>query len=297
MRPLSITRELVRAMDAIEARLGELVIQVRSSKLIRAKVFALPRATADNEESPYTHIPVSATAGAEALEQACASFQEFYGVGDVSTKAVFRLPGAIAIHTPCSAALKGCIEAVNEAKDDFCQLAQTVADPYERFEIVHRAFPRLIFLQCVRKIHYVDEPLVSATFTWGSKSAIKKVSHDEVLSMLSSIRAEGRHDPSVIEGDIAVLHSLQHRGELRMRRDLKVRPLVNLRFKDGSKALREGHSPLILINPGDDVRIGELKDFDIELRDRKRGERITEDEPLLKCLRVYRVVHQQKSLF
>src|SRR5690606_77523 len=189
------------------------------------------------------------------------------------------------------------VQSVNEAKEGFTEVLGRVEDRNLRFEIVHRLFPMLITLQVTRQVQCYAEPMRSVTFTWGRKSSIRVVTRDELLETLKRLRHQKplAFDEDrwleAIQEDMVRLLALPRDVDLRYRRDLKVRPMTNLLLADGTKWLREANLPILVLNPAEDFRIGQLPDYNANekpKRGRKNPQRITEDERYLTCLPVFR---------
>ncbi len=293
----TVSQSLQACMEKLEEQVARFQETLGRSVLHSARVFRLPRILAGDEHEPYDLIPTDPLAGEDARVVAVHAYGEFFGGSGVSTKAVFRLPGVVAVEPGDTGLLKQRVLSVNQVKDDFTEVIRQVEDRNLRFEIVHRLFPMLITLQVTRQIQCYNEAMRSVTFTWGRKSSIRVVSRDELLATLKRLRHQKplAFDEDrwleAIQDDMVRLLALPQDVELRYRRDLKVRPMANLLLADGTKWLREANLPILILNPADNFRIGELPDYNASekpKRGRKNPQRLTEDERYLTCLPVYR---------
>jgi len=293
----TISQLLQDRMEKIETAVAQLQDALARCALHSARVFRLPRIKAGEEHEPYEHIPTDPLTGEEGRVAAVHAFGEFYGGSGASTKAVFRLPGAVAVQPDDVSRFQRLVQSVNEAKEGFTEVLGRVEDRNLRFEIVHRLFPMLITLQVTRQVQCYAEPMRSVTFTWGRKSSIRVVTRDELLETLKRLRHQKplAFDEDrwleAIQEDMVRLLALPKDVDLRYRRDLKVRPMANLLLADGTKWLREANLPILILNPAEDFRIGQLPDYNANekpKRGRKNPQRLTEDERYLTCLPVFR---------
>lgn len=284
-------------MEALEKATQHLQELLSQASIRQVRVFSLPRTKSGEEHEPYEKLTSEPFEGEEGRAMAIRSLSEFYGRSGESTKAVYRLPGVIALQGDSGQLIGQAVSEINRLKEAFAETVQLIEDRNTRFEIVHRLFHMLITLQVTRQIQYYAEEMRSVTFTWGRKSAIRVVTREEVLDTLRNLQhqkpiafEQERWDEALNEDMIKVL-ALPKGTELRYRRDLKVRPMANLLLADGTKWLREANLPIIIANPADNFRIGVLPDFDASVkpkRGRKNPQRITEEERFLTCLPVFR---------
>lgn len=97
---------------------------------------------------------------------------------------------------------------------------------------------------------------------------------------------------------MAGLMSLSDSDELRVRRALRPRPMMNLRFKlnEGDTShpqtlLHEAHTPVLVLNPASDVGVGPLRSFIAEAQSEWPGRADSlRYEPVSQCAPIYRIV-------
>lgn len=291
--------DLQRTMEQLLGAIAKLKRLVSEAPLVAARVFELPLPVADNDEVPASVIPVRVVEGQDALVLALQAFDCFHAIAGQDTRSVYRLPGVICLNPAEPQAILDQLGAINQLKTDFLCLVRQLPDRKTRFEVIHRLLPMALTLQITRQIQGYAEPVKSATFTWGRKSALRCVTRDEVIELLDDMRD---HQPAnmtpdtwerLLDQDIDKVNSLPADVALRYRRELKVRPLCNLLLADGRKWLREANLPILLLGKGDALRLGQLVDYDPDSdaprRGRKGDQRQTEQERILVHLPIYRV--------
>lgn len=289
-----LQQTMERLLDAV----SQLKTMLEQAPLAEARVFELPITAPGEESAPVSEIPVQVIEGAPALDLALRAYDNFYALPGQSTRTVYRLPGIISINPPAPSAFIKQIQSINQLKTDFLLLVRKLPDRKTRFEVVHRMFPMMLTLQVTRQIQGYAEPMKSATFTWGKKTALRRVTRDEVIDMLYDMReqAPSNIDPqtwySMLDADIVRMQSLPADVQLRYRRELKVRPLCNLLLDDGRKWLREANLPILLIGPAEGMRLGYLAPYNAHSTaprpGRKSEQRQTEQDRVLAHLPIYR---------
>lgn len=278
------------AFAEIEHAVRALIAELLRCEISECTVFQYPRVNKDAEHDEYTYIPVTRLTGKTAEAKAIAAYGQFRGEGSASTKAVFRLPGVIAVETVAEDVLIALLSRVNCAKDHFHAVAKSIPED-QRFEVIHDAFPRLIYLQVVRHLNWYTGPLQAVNFTWGSSSSITTVRRDDIVERLATLLDQNKISYDQAIDDTQRLQSLSPDVQLRQKRIVKVRPLINLnRGKGVSERYKrkEGHLPLIVINSGG-FKTGVLSDFTAEKKRKTRSDIKTDETPLLQSLPVYRV--------
>nr|WP_281494973.1 DNA replication terminus site-binding protein [Marinobacter sp. S6332] len=272
-------------MDALDESLNELRAQLLACQLDACCAFQLPLVTPAEELMEPRRIESIPLSGGPAFKAALDAFTRFHTGMELSTRVVFRLPGAVAVSSLCPEHLIDQVQDINQLKKTFNTLAQTVRDPDERFDLIHLNFPGVVFLQVIRELKIVSEPLRSVTFSWGHKPASQVISLESADAKLEWAAKYPSTEMLVRTGftlnqlqqtiarERSFLASLPSETSLRYRRKLRVRPLANLLYAEGAKvpkAQRDAHSPLIAIN-SPNVSLGRLKNYDAtKNRQRKR---------------------------
>lgn len=300
LEQLNAADEFTTLVEQLESAVGDLRHMLAQGDAIQGRVFALPRVTREDEENPIDFIDPTVIDGPDAFDKGLAALADWYGVPGYSTKAVHRLPGALAFQVEDPEVVQAAISRCNQLKQAIKALVPRLGNRDDRFELIHRRHHMLILLQLTRYITALTCPpmIRSVTFTWGFKTEIYKLSLDEACKVLAGLRKRSvpRGEDAMswvkrVDREIVNLRSLPSGVELRHRRPLKVRPLVNVRYilTEQEKIAREqalargervnqpvklyeGHTPLIILNPPPAMSIGNLGSFCAETR-RKRAPR------------------------
>lgn len=177
-------------MDALNDSLNELRALLLACQLDAACAFQLPLVTLEEELQAPKYIKSLPMDGQETFKASMDSFTRFHTGPGLSTKVVFRLPGAIAVSTLCPEPLINKVNQVNQLKNTFNALAQRVRDPDERFDFIHRSFPGVVFLQVIRKLKILPDPLQSIIFSWGHKPGSQRISIESADAKLDSLPSE-----------------------------------------------------------------------------------------------------------
>lgn len=316
LQAIAAINELI---EALESLIDELRSDLRQCDIAQAKVSVIPRPKIGDETDAPDRIEPELLSGQEAFARLLFALADWYGDGEHSTKAVARTPGAVVLR--CQPELEERIlrrvNQVNALKDQIKARIPDLGNRNERFDLLHQHHHMLVTLQLTR--HLLALPPVpviqSLTFTWGVKTEIKKMTVAEVIKRIESMANEPA--PADMEREmwqwniskeLNRVKSLPENTELRHRRQLNVRPMVNIRRhlsqaerdarrerweKEGKfdqpVLLREAHTPLIVLNPKLPVKLGTLGVYDANKAKQraKRAGRKTSDEPVTWLLPVY----------
>ena len=285
----------LQALTDFNAQLSQLEITVASIKnrlyehhdrgQLLAAVNRLPRYTKDQEGVAIELVKPEFIQGNQAVSIAISALSDWYGESGYSTKFVHRTPGAIIV-SQNDGALCALIVESNRLKKELNALLPAIGETDIRFDVIHRYHPMLVVLQLIRRISQIVGPPgpEAVTFSWGSKPAIYKVSPKDIVERLQSmarrmaiVDESSAAQHALLERDIIAVQSLPPDAELRLRRDLPPRPLMNIRWPEvnghKNKAVREGHTPLVVVGSTVPVSIGSLKTFCTEKR-KERAKRV-----------------------
>lgn len=302
MDAINLSGELHIVMESLTDSLNRLRQRLLDCDMDHCKAFKLPPVTPEEEGvEPIEINPIELT-GDAAVDAVMSAFTRFNTDEGESTRILFRMPGAIAISTSDPQSLVDLVHEINELKQRFDALAQSVNDPDERFALIHRNFPGVVYLQIVRELKVVTAPLQSVTFAWGRKPSSQVITPESADAKLEW--AAKNPTPALLARTGLSLTQLQHTvarersyiatlpadTRIRSRRELRVRPVANLLFAeeaevDNRKAQREAHTPLIVIN-SPAVKLGTLKPYDA----RKRTTRKPRDDSRAKGRPISRVL-------
>jgi len=297
-----LSGELHGLMARQQKALEDLSELVTRATLVDARVFVLPDIYAGEEIIEPDEIHPVALSGVEARNAALAGFGRFHTDEGLSTRNVWRLPGVVVLHTDDPRAIADQIANINRLRDAFQELTLSVADENERYDLIHHAFPGMIYLQAVRQLRVLQGPVQSVTFSWGRKSASQLISLESADAKLEYAArkappallartgmSETRLRDTVLR-EREYLTQLPPDTQVRWRRLLRVRPLMNVRRprdEDGRPVVlqREANTPLLLLN-APNVRLKPMRPYDA----RKRSERQARSDQGCKGTPVSRVL-------
>lgn len=302
MNNSEIADRLSELHDAILVGLEEVRTILKGAQFTQAAVYQFPSIASGEDLPPVETISPTPIYGVEAFDSGLSSLTRTTARRGESTRYVFRLPGAISVSTSSDAAsrLNELVMQINLAKKAFDTTAHKLTDEDARFQLLHTVFPGLIYPQLTRKLHLIDRPTKSITFTWGQKPSSSTITleqadyrlawhaanpSEQLLERLGISEAELI---SIAEQERMDLRRFSPETKIRHRRDLRVRPLANLLFADNETPLKkqyEAHTPIILLN-SPESKIGLLKKYDKSKRDsrKKRQDSRASGTPISKIL-------------
>ena len=297
---LETIQKIVQTVESLEHFCADTKLLLAHATPIQCRVYQIPRTVRENESQPVTDIKPTALLGTEAFNAALHALTDWYGDPQYSTKVVNRVPGALVLANVDESQVLDRIAEINRSKAAIESLIPGLGNRDDRFELLHRHYPWLILAQLTRRLQVLpcSPPLQSCTFTWGIKTEIKKMTADQVCERLESFRQRPRSTIDDVPWDIKIdreimsIRSLPASAQLRSRRVLRVRPLANLRYHaiDGEPAetyMREAHTPILILNPSRPIKLGVLKNYDVQtrsgrqrLKDRGHYERVSDLLPI-----------------
>ncbi|MCL1476255.1 MULTISPECIES: DNA replication terminus site-binding protein [unclassified Marinobacter] len=297
---LETIQKIVQTVESLEHFCADTKLLLAHATPIQCRVYQIPRTVRENESQPVTDIKPTALLGTEAFNAALHALTDWYGDPQYSTKVVNRVPGALVLANVDESQVLDRIAEINRSKAAIESLIPGLGNRDDRFELLHRHYPWLILAQLTRRLQVLpcSPPLQSCTFTWGIKTEIKKMTADQVCERLESFRQRPRSTIDDVPWDIKIdreimsIRSLPASAQLRSRRVLRVRPLANLRYHaiDGEPAetyMREAHTPILILNPSRPIKLGALKNYDVQtrsgrqrLKDRGHYERVSDLLPI-----------------
>ena len=297
---LETIQKIVQTVESLEHLCADTKLLLTQATPIQCRIYQIPRTVRENESQPVTDIKPTALLGTEAFNAALHALTDWYGDPQYSTKVVNRVPGALVLANVDESQVLDRIAEINRSKAAIESLIPGLGNRDDRFELLHRHYPWLILAQLTRRLQVLpcSPPLQSCTFTWGIKTEIKKMTADQVCERLESFRQRPRSTIDDVPWDIKIdreimsIRSLPASAQLRSRRVLRVRPLANLRYHaiDGEPAetyMREAHTPILILNPSRPIKLGALKNYDVQtrsgrqrLKDRGHYERVSDLLPI-----------------
>lgn len=232
--------ELRELMQQITDRIDCLKQLIANAQIAQASVYEIPPTLSGDEKKPVSYIPVTEHNDPfSATSMATHAFGQFFAPPESqrSTQSTLRLPGVLMLHSPHAAAGIRLVDEINQLKTKFSQaVIFHIPDVKQRFPILHeRLFPGLITLQLYRQIIAINQPLQSIRFFWANKQSITCPTRDSLLEQLT--RAQSNPGRSMLSEDfdawvaavgneIALIKSLHRDTEFRIRRPVKVQPMV-----------------------------------------------------------------------
>jgi DNA replication terminus site-binding protein len=297
---LDTIKKIVLAVESLEQQCADAKRLLAQAALVRCCTYQIPRTVRENENQPVTDIKPTALFGTEAFDAALHAITDWYGDPQYSTKVVNRIPGAVVVANVDERQVLDRISDINRSKATIESLIPSLGNRDDRFELLHRHYPWLILAQLTRRLQVLpcSPPLQSCTFTWGIKTEIKKMTADQVCERLESFRQRPRSTIDDVPWDIKIdqeimsIRSLPASAQLRSRRILRVRPLANLRYyalddEPAETYMREAHTPILILNPSQPVKLGTLKNYDVQtrsgrqrLKDRGHYEKVSDLLPI-----------------
>ena len=276
---LETMQKIVLTVECLEQLFADTKRLLTQATPIQCLVYQIPRTVRENESQPVTDIKPTDLSGTEAFNAALYALTDWYGHPQYSTKVVNRVPGALVLADADERQILERIADINRNKAAIEALIPGLGNRDDRFELLHRHFPWLILAQLTRRLQVLpcSPSLQSCTFTWGIKTEIKKMTADQICEKLESFRQRPRSTIDDVPWDLKIdreimsIRSLPSSAQLRSRRVLRVRPLANLRYHaiDGEPAetyMREAHTPILILNPNRPVKLGDLKNYDVQAR-------------------------------
>lgn len=297
---MELSQLSIRLHDIMTRQVQQLALlreYLIGAQLIQAKVFALPPHDPDAETRNEVFIPTQHFSGHEALMAAIDAWGRLSAFPGENTRLVFRLPGAIQVHSDDNDLLAGIVLQINADREEFKSLvtsAPALSHPEDRHEFLHSRsmFPGLMTLQLYRQIPLPSLEVRSVSFCWAHKNSQKNVTRDSLLRSIAHAQQcppKSMIDPSdwieQLEKEKELLASLPADAQLQIRRPLPVQPQAWLTTAAGPKMV-VASTPLLILSPNK-IAMGELSDYDANNRRAPRRPKSTADEPLIPRLWLY----------
>jgi DNA replication terminus site-binding protein len=292
-----IANDLRAIVNELEDTLESLNRAIDESDLVQAKIYPLDRITKEEEVTEPNYIHCEPIYDEKALSIAKSAFKDFYTKEKMSSKCVYRCPGAIQLQTDQPIALEKLITRINWLKLRFKDLLQEAGDRDAKFDVAHQAIPSVITTQVMRKIHVRFDALQSVGFTWGRNPWSEAHTKVSAMEMVNKARKYKRPIDGSMSWDQIIDHNMQKintlpsSAKLSQRRVLRATTMMNVRDADGFNKRIDGGIPIVVINQPGKFKINKLTDYDKAKRDlqTKRKDKLTEDLPFLEHFNLYLV--------
>src|SRR5690554_2139468 len=126
MKHADLAGQLMSVMEDIEAGIASLRHWMTFDGIEQCRVFRLPDVPAGAEEIEPERIDPVPVDGDEAIDLALAALGKF-GTGDgLSTRCVYRLPGALSVSTADPQRLLDQVDSINKLKSVFDAIGQRI---------------------------------------------------------------------------------------------------------------------------------------------------------------------------
>lgn len=300
---LSQLEAIQKISDTVELQeqlCADLKLILASAMLIQCRSYEIPRTLREDESAPVDNVIPIPSSGPQAFKSAMDALSDWYADPQYSTKVVNRTPGAVVVSSVDEAEVLQLVSNINQCKAAIEGWVPRLGSRDDRFDLLRAHLPWLILPQLTRRLQAVPSSpaLQSCTFTWGTKTEIKKVSIDEVCERLEGFRKRPKTTMEDVPWDVKIdreilaIRSIPANAELRWRRELRVRPLANLRYysiddEPPETYLREAHTPILILNPTRRIKLGTLGNYRVEdglrrarLKDKGQYERVSDLMPI-----------------
>jgi DNA replication terminus site-binding protein len=294
-----VANDLKPTFDELESSIGDLNNALSKCDLIKAKVYPLPRTTKEEEDIVPDYIECDPVYGEEAFRIAKAAYVDFDTKPLMSTRFVYRCPGAIELKCDEEDAktIEFMMERINWLKKQFDTLVQSLNDRDLQWEVVHSCLPGVITTQITRRFYMSQCGLKSVGFTWGINSSSERFTKEEAYAFVKKARkykrdVEGQLSwDELIDRDLNRISGLPSSTQLSKRRVLRPAPMINVRDMDGYNKRLDGSLPIIVINQTERFKINNLKAYDKVSRDKrpKRSDKKIADTPFIEFFDFYLV--------
>lgn len=218
-----------------------------------AVIAQLAPPTKAQEHEPITRIEPVIYSGQEAAKRAAQAYKDLHTIVGLSQKSARRMPGVIFFNTQQTAAAEDIaqsVHAINTAKlaiKDY--VVSNFSTASARFDILKQACPGVMTVHLYRLIrcyHHAD--LKSVRFTWSQQQALVYPDKDKLLNRINlAIEQSTSQDYSEILAKLLDAVRRVPPGCIRIRRQVKVQPIANIRQFSGAAGPVTAPLPIIIL--------------------------------------------------
>lgn len=291
----SIEEQLITLKTSIVTTTDTLNELLKRSDIVQAVVFDIPEYDLMLESKAVTTINVSTLTGGEALSRACHSFSKLKCSVGKSRKAVYRNPGIIVVKNN-HVEIDILTTAINKLKEEFkiC-VAKSGSTAKARYEQVHSLFEMINTLQVYRRINVIksiDDPITQVSFSWTTRPTILKVDKAKVIAMIERQKKSppdhllASHWDLFLDSEIADVNNIGKDVILRLRRDTKAFPLVNLKSTNMKISQLQAGLPIIVLQKST-IKVRDLPTYDATQTRAKRSDKRSSNVPLVERIGLY----------
>lgn len=242
------------AVDLLHHSIEALVTAIHGCSLKAALVYSLEDMQRYGEGETIASVIPVAHEDWDGRALAIQSFRDIYIAGDSQHKIVRRYPGFVHLAGDSAAIerLLGAVADINRAKDQLQDaIIASGTTAHQRFTAARVAAPGLVTLAAYRLVPSVIEDVYSIGWSWASRSVTSRIDKSTALTKLAEIGATESY---------AVVEKLPEDAKLRIKRPMRLQPLVNIRLCSGEAIQRVACLPLLLVGASNPV-IHPLPDY------------------------------------
>tara|TARA_R110000850_G_scaffold6634_3_gene25575 strand:- start:922 stop:1791 length:870 start_codon:yes stop_codon:yes gene_type:complete len=263
--------------DAMHRDIRALNNILKRTRPMAALAYPLPNTPKGMEGEPVKTIPVREHTGEEAVSLAAACYQDLHINPSYSQKVARRTVGAIwlsPLRDASALEIPDLVERINAAKTAIEEyVIGTFSTRQERFEALRAECPGIMTMHLYRHIRcFSHEKVLSVRFTWQRKDSLSKpVKNDLVRRISEELERSGPDYRLPLEQLLSRLDRVPE-SSLRVRRQVRVQPVANIRVGDGLKTVT-APMPLLFIQE-QPIKHKALAEFRAEDQRKTRSDKV-----------------------
>lgn len=250
---------------------------LKRTRPMAALAYPLPNTPKGMESEPVKTIPVREHTGKEAISLAAACYQDLHISPSYSQKVARRTVGAIwlsPLRDESALEIPDVVERINAAKTAIEEyVIGTFSTRKERFEALRAECPGIMTMHLYRHIRcFAHENVLSVRFTWQRKDSLSNpAKNDLVRRITEELERSGPDYRLPLEQLLARIDKVPE-PLLRVRRQVRVQPVANIRVGDGLKTVT-APMPLLFVQE-QPIKHKPLADFCAEEQRKTRSDKV-----------------------